>query len=45
MQNGLNKIINIIDSDINRPISDISYNFKYPTFHSEIQSVNETKQP
>ncbi len=51
LDNGLNirrftpmtkKIVNLIDSDVGRPISDISFNFKFQSFIKECRGVVKT---
>ncbi len=42
---GITKIINILDIDIGRPISHISFNSLYPNFYDDIEDVMNTLVP
>lgn len=42
---GVIRFVNLIDNDLGRPITHISYNFYYPNFFTDIEEVMKTLQP
>lgn len=42
---GIEKIINLIENDIGRPVNHISYNFDYPEFFDDIEIVLKDLKP